>query len=185
MSGYVRAKGFTLIEILVVVAIIAIVTAAVVLSMGVIGDDRDSRTEVRRLATLIEVAQDEATMQGREFGLELLTGGYRFVEYDPLAVQWVDIPGDETLRPRNLSEGVTIELFMEDKRVTLEEELADLRSEEDNRQSLTSYAPHGLIFSSGDMTPMEIRMAREEMEEPIVLTIDALGQIEITSGEPQ
>lgn len=183
MNSRVRLTGFTLIEILVVVAIVAIVTAVATLSLGVIGDDNDARTEARRLASLIEVAQDEAMMQGREFGLELLAGGYRFVEYDPFAQNWTDIPGDDVLRPRNLATGLFLDLYMEDKLVPLEEELAELGQDEDDERRLKKYAPHSLIFSSGDMTPFKVHIARGPAVEPIVLTVDALGQTEITSGD--
>lgn len=183
MNSRVRTTGFTLIEILVVVAIVAVVTAAATLSLGIIGDDNESRTEARRLASLIEVAQDEAVMQGREFGIELLSAGYRFVEYDPFAQVWVEIPDDDVLRPRNLAEGITLDLYMEDKRVPLENELADLGQDEDDRNRIKDYAPHALIFSSGDVMPFEVRIARDVAADPIILTVDALGELEITSGD--
>ena len=76
------SRAFTLIEILVVVSIIAVVMSIAVLSLGVLGDDRDLREEGRRVVALVQVAQDEAVMQGREFGIEFMTGGFRFVEFD-------------------------------------------------------------------------------------------------------
>ena len=180
-----RHKGFTLIEILVVVAIVAIVTAAAVLSLSLVGDDRDARTEARRLASLLEVTLDESIMQGREFGIELMSGGYRFVEYDPLTLQWAELPFDETLRPRSLPEGVTLELFMENQRVLLDDEAAtlDTGDEEERDSQIESYAPHVLVFSSGDVTPFEIHVFRSQQEEPVVLRVDPLGQAEIVTGE--
>ena len=47
-----RRAGFTLIEILVVVSIIGIVLSIAVISLGVLGDDRELREEARRLAAL-------------------------------------------------------------------------------------------------------------------------------------
>ncbi|MDJ0700535.1 MAG: type II secretion system minor pseudopilin GspH [Woeseiaceae bacterium] len=176
-----RAKGFTLIEILVVVTVIAIVTSAAMLSLTLVGDDRDARTDARRLASLLEVAMDEAIMQGREFGLELMQGGYRFVEYDPNALQWAEVPFDDTFRPRNLSEGVSMDLYIEDQRVVLEQQAAVIETagddEDDDRES--DYAPHVFVFSSGDITPFQVRLSRLPNDEPIVLSVDALGQAEI------
>lgn len=188
MSRPRLAKGFTLIEILVVVTIVAIVTSVAMLSLTLVGDDRDSRTEARRLASLLEVALDESIMQGREFGVELVTGGYRFVEFDRLTLQWAEIPGDETLRPRNLPDGVFLELFMEDQRVVLADELAEIEyqdEDEDDRPSLDDqrYAPHVFVFSSGDVTPFRVHIARSQLEEPVILDVDALGQAEIKSEE--
>ena len=70
MNVPARKGGFSLIELLVVIAIVGIVMSIALLSLGVLGDDRDLQKEGRRMIALVQVAQDEATMQGREFGLE-------------------------------------------------------------------------------------------------------------------
>lgn len=186
MSRPRLVSGFTLIEILVVVTIIAIVMSVAMLSLTLVGDDRDSRTEARRLASLLEVALDESIMQGREFGVELVSGGYRFVEYDRQTLQWAEIPGDDTLRPRNLPDGVVLELFMEDQRVVLDEEMAEITYEDDDDTPSPDdrrYAPHVFVFSSGDVTPFRVHIARSNLEEPVILEVDALGQAEIKTEE--
>ena len=88
------SRAFTLIEILVVVSIIGIVLSIAVISLGVLGDDRELREEARRFAALVQVAQDEALMQGREFGIEFMSNGFRFVEYDPFLNRWDEVIGD-------------------------------------------------------------------------------------------
>ena len=75
MSIRRRASGFSLIELLVVISVIGIITSMVLMSLGVLRDDRQLRVEARRISSLIELAQDEAVMQGREFGLEAPRGG--------------------------------------------------------------------------------------------------------------
>ena len=95
-----RSSGFTLIEILVVIVIIGIVMSIAMLSITLVGGDNQLRDEARRIISLVEVAQDEALLQGREFGLEFMQGSYRFVEFDPLTRQWSDVIGDDTLRQR-------------------------------------------------------------------------------------
>ena len=67
-----HVRGFTLIELLVVIVIVATVLSIAVLSLGIVGDDRDLKTERARLVSLIETVQDEAMMQGREFGIEVV-----------------------------------------------------------------------------------------------------------------
>ena len=101
--------GFTLVEILVVITIVGIVLSVAVLSLGVLGDDREMDTELRRYVSLVELARDEAMLQGREYGLEFLVQGYRFVELDPLTRQWTEIVGDDVLRPRDLPDTVEFE----------------------------------------------------------------------------
>ncbi len=185
MNSRRRIGGFSLIEILVVVVIVAIVTSMALLSIGLLGDDRELRTEARRLVSLVEVAQDEAMMQGREFGLELMTNSYRFVEYEPLLNQWNELLGDDTLRLRQLPEDVEFALFLEDKRILLEPEPDDFDASDEHRnQTLTeNYAPHILIFSSGDMTPFELRIMRQIGDQVVVLRSDVTGAMEFVDED--
>ena len=75
-----RQPGFTLIELLVVIVIIGTIVSIALLSIGVGGDDGDVDRERRRFASLIEIVRDEAMLQGREFGIEVMQSSYRFVE---------------------------------------------------------------------------------------------------------
>jgi len=185
MNSYNRHRGFSLIEILVVISIVAIVMSIAMLSLGLLGDDRELRTEARRVIALVQVAQDEAVMQGREFGLELMTNAYRFVEYDPLLNVWGELIGDETLRQRQLPEDYEFELFVEGQRVLLDPDPASFEDpEESGYQDLTEkYAPHVLIFSSGDMTPFELHLLWPDQEQSAVLEANVLGDIKFASDE--
>lgn len=180
-------RGFTLIEILVVIVIIATVLTIAMLSFGILGNDRDLRTEANRFAALAEVVQDEASMQGREFGIELMTAGYRFVEYDALTGQWADVPGDDMLRLRGLPEDVEFELFLEDKHILLDDDPAPFEDPDKGalRAATDIYAPHLLVFSSGDTTPFELHIWRRYDDQRVVLRGDALGAIEIADSEEE
>jgi len=180
-----RDRGFSLIELLVVISIIGIVMSIALLSLGLLGDDRELQTEGRRVIALVQVAQDESVMQGREFGLELMTDAYRFVEYDPLLNIWGELIGDETLRQRQLPEDYEFELFVEGQRVLLDLEPGSFEESEEtaNRDLTETYAPHVLIFSSGDMTPFELHILRPEQEQSVVLESNLLGDIKFASDE--
>lgn len=180
-----RQLGFTLIEILVVVIIVATISGIALMSIGLIGDDRELETERQRLASLIEVAQDEATMQGREFGLELMTSTYRFVEFDPYASQWSEILGDDLFRLRQLPEGMEFELYVEDKRVVLAEDPKEFEDPDAQNLSQTTerYAPHVFVFSSGELTAYEIRLRRPQQDQQLVMRGDILGEIEFVDED--
>ena len=64
-------RGFSLLELLVVVAIIGILVGAVVLSVNVVGSDREVEQETRRLQGLIDLLHEDSLMQSRDYGLML------------------------------------------------------------------------------------------------------------------
>jgi len=185
MIGACRERGFTLIELLVTLVIVSIILSIAVVSLNLVSDDREIRTEVRRLMSLLEVAQDDAVLQGRDFGIEFLLGGYRFVEYDAYSGQWQDILGADVLRTRVIPEAMEISLYLEDKRVLLEKNVLVLDAEEqaDPSSELRNYAPHVLIFSSGDMTPFELNIRRVTDQLTVALKGDLLGNIEFVDDE--
>jgi general secretion pathway protein H len=189
-----RSAAFTLIEILVVLVIVGILMAVAFLSFGILGDDRSLDREARRLASLIELVSDEATVQGRDFGLEFLAAGYRFVEYDPLIDQWFEVIGDEYLQQRALDEGVEFELYLEDRKIQLHTEAQDIERDEDEdddendaanryqapqRDLTDDYLPHVLILSSGDITPFDLRFIRFADRSELLLSMELTGEIKI------
>ena len=180
-----RQSGFTLIEILVVVIIVATISAIALMSIGLVGDDRELSTERKRLAALIEMVQDEAMMQGREFGLELMNSTYRFVEFDPFTAQWSEVLGDDLLRLRELPEGMEFELYIEDKRVVLQRDPQQFEDPDETTMSLNTetYAPHIFVFSSGESTAYEIFLRRPMNDQQLAMRGNVLGEIELLDEE--
>lgn len=178
-----RSGGFSLIEILVVIVIIGIVASIAVLSITLAGGDSQLREEAQRIVSLVEVAQDESLLQGREYGLEFMQGAYRFVEFDPLSRQWSEIIGDDTLRLRQLPEELELELYIEDRRVVLKTDPARMKSDDEDRPGVERYAPHVLIYSSGDMSPFEIHFVRSIDNSLVAVQGDFAGTLEIVTPE--
>ena len=91
-----RRVGFTLVEILIVIAILGIAAAAVALSVSR-SDGRLLQEETARLGALFRIAQDEVRVTGRALVWEADIEGYRFRPLDVEAARdWTD----EVLRPR-------------------------------------------------------------------------------------
>jgi type II secretion system protein I/type II secretion system protein H len=100
-----RQAGLSLIEILVVVAILAALVAAITLSVDAVGAPRQLEREARRLAALTELACEQAQLSGHEHGLHLLAEGYGFSVATGVAWRLHD---EGALRPRELPAGIAL-----------------------------------------------------------------------------
>jgi general secretion pathway protein H len=102
-----RAGGFTLVEILVVVAIIGIVLA--IASVNLLPDDRRTlENEAERVALLFELARDSAISSGEELAWQADGQHYAFYRRGE-DKQWVVETGDEMLRSRDWPAGLKLE----------------------------------------------------------------------------
>ncbi len=84
-----RSKGFTLVEILVVVVIMAVVISLAVLSIGVSGRDSQLDEESRRIEGLVDLLHERAVLEGRDFGLLIEPAAYEFLVYEPARGLWL------------------------------------------------------------------------------------------------
>ena len=106
MKGRRAHRGFTLIEIAVVVLIIVIILGLVSVNLE---PDRNAavRDEAQRLAFLLHTAQQEAVLEGKVLAVALGSQGYSFLllndknEFKPIAQ-------DDVLRSRPLPPDISI-----------------------------------------------------------------------------
>lgn len=144
-----RQRGFTLVEILVVVVIIGLMMIGVTIATGMAHGDRELETERDRILALSDHLRDQAMLQAREYGLRCYEGGYQFLYYDPRAGVWLD-QGDDLLRPRKLPNGLLMRLSVDGRDVILP--AADVDPDE--------LAPQILLYSSGELSLFELDLRR-------------------------
>ena len=183
-------RGFSLIELLVVVVIIGILVTMLTLSIGVTGSDRDLEREADRLRALIGMASEDALLQGRELGLTFLEDGYEFALLDPDENLWVRLAADPVFKARRFDESVevTVEIEGRELRLLSGEEFNDQfdinEEEEDNedgRADGNAFRPQIFIFSSGDLSPeFEVRLRRQFQNQVLVISAEADTSMEVT-----
>ena len=103
ISAIGNDRGFTLIELIVVLAIIAVGATAVMLSLP--GPERTLSDSSERLAAQAAALRDEAVMSSRPMAIRLVSGGYRFEYFDGAA--WV-AETDKPFRAVELPEGMVV-----------------------------------------------------------------------------
>ena len=138
-------RGFTLLELLVVLVLIGIIVSFAVLSIGDGGRQERLKQEAQRVHALFALASEEAVLRSLELGVIVQRQGYRFVVYDGEA--WQPLGGDDMFRDRSLPETLEVSLFMEGLPVDLEPRPA---------KDSADIAPQLLFFSSGERTPFEL-----------------------------
>ena len=84
-----RQGGFTLVEMLVVLTLMAILAGAVVLGLGSGGQGLAAEAEARRLADHLRLAADEIMVTDRALALDWDAEGYAFVSRDPASGRWI------------------------------------------------------------------------------------------------
>jgi general secretion pathway protein H len=137
--------GFTLIEILVVVVIVAIISGIAIANLPRFARTGDLESESRRIAAVIDLVRQEAILQSMEYGLAPTQGGYQFLMFDDAKQQW-SIQKTAPLQPRTLATGISLSIQVEDSEVKL------------NLSSDEAESPPILLLSSGETTPFKLTL---------------------------
>jgi general secretion pathway protein H len=175
-----RSKGFTLVEILVVVVIMAVVISLAVLSIGVTGRDSQLDEESRRIEGLVDLLHERAVLEGRDFGLLIQPTAYEFLVYDPVRGRWLTFNDEHEFRRRELPKGVTLQLELDSQIVVLKP--IERKSASDEAPP----APQVAIAASGEGTPFRLTLLREATRARASVDGNALGKTKIeNSNQPE
>ena len=161
-------RGFTLWELLIVVAIVAITLSMMQFSMGLGDENRDLKRVGKDLGKLFHLLNQEAVFESREFAISVQDKGFMVLEFN--GGDW-SVVEDSFFTRIKMTESQSSELIIGDLVVDI--------------SAKTEPQPHILILSSGEMTPFEWRIQDEYSQLGIVLQGNMLGGVLMTGPEPQ
>jgi len=157
--------GFTLVEILVVLIIIGVVTAAIVPSIHTNDRSRKMEVEMHRIQALLKLAREEAVMQNEEIALKVSEQSYSF-----------EVLGDKGWKPMDSVDGVFRERQVVDG-TELALKVDNLEINFGKQQEAAGEdkipPPRIYILSSGEIMPFEL----------ILRTLDQSLQYSLKAGE--
>lgn len=100
------ARGFTLLEVMVVLVIVAIMASLVVHSLRP-DPGRTLQAEAWRMARLAERVKREANLSGEVLAMRWQPDGYRFVQRADDGT-WTDLDTDDVFAPRQFPDGIRL-----------------------------------------------------------------------------
>lgn len=153
-------RGFTLIEILVVVFIIALVTLATSLTVGTTRGGRVVSQEAQQLQRVIELAAQTAMLEQIELGVGLWKTGYAVWQYDLSSKQWTRVTHDIALKEYTLPSSLTLSLDAQQKPSSLPPTIEGLKT------------PQLWFSSSGMMTPAIIKVSAGDVVYTVEIKVD-------------
>ncbi|MDX1634565.1 MAG: type II secretion system minor pseudopilin GspH [Marinobacter sp.] len=140
-----RGRGFTMIEILVVLIVVGLLAALAVANLGGSAQQRELENTARELFLLMQTASEQAVLNNQELGMVLEDDSYRFLVYDELEREWVG-QAERLFQPRQLPETLVVTPIIETNLPTLAGREEGLR-------------PDLVFFSSGEVTPFELELS--------------------------
>jgi general secretion pathway protein H len=157
-------RGFSLIELLVVLVIIGVVLGAVTLAMGGSGE-REVEDAARRAQARVQLACERALLGGHDIGFSLVGEVLRFGYLTPKGWQPFTPGQGEELRERPLGAGLALQLRRDGVVIA----------------DAAEAAPQLVCHASGELTPFELEVARSDVTRRWQLSGTLDGRVELAA----
>lgn len=161
-----QVRAFALLEIVVVLAITALLFGLAVLRIADGGRHQAVEQEGKRLKAIFDLAMQTAILQGREIGAVVGESSYAFVVYQE--GQWRAFEDTSVLRRRSLPDGLQIVVAVEGELLAQEQ------------QSGTAGNPQIIFFSNGEISPFQVYLSDRHSSRSFKLTGSLTGVLELS-----
>jgi general secretion pathway protein H len=171
-----RYKGFSLLEILIAMAILAVMVLFAFPNLGR-SSDKLAKQEALRLVAAIELVRDKAIILNQEYGLNIDEDGYQFLildeSDDTKPPQWQLVENVPGLQQHEFPEGLEINLTIDEENAftTAEDEIdifeqdVEIFTDEDEQKKVDP--PQIYFLSTGEQNQFSIGISVDESETDI------------------
>ena len=176
-------KGFTLLEIMLVLILVGMVSVGVVMTLpNSVHLDKTSQWHAERFSMLLQQIEDQALISNLELGIEFSEQSYQFTFYDLKQKKWLPFHDSQISNiiqvPLSisteyiLSGSVWDEIDQEDDNPFIDSKY--LVSVQDNEREVEIH-PQVFIMSSGEVTPFSYRFY--DSQYTVIVKVGMSGQI--------
>ena len=193
----IKQRGFTLIEVMVVVVLIGLMASLVQFNFSGNNPEDKLNYESARFAAIFEVAAEYGMLNNIELGLIVKKDSYQFLAYD--GTQWTEIPEQDWQANVTLPEDIDLSLELDD--LPIEEPMlfdADTFREKDEddftllskEEREKKIIPQVYILSGGDLSPFSVTfrltedLAYIEGAEDLAYRVTGLYSVPLTIEGP-
>jgi len=173
----IKQRGFTLIEVMVVVVLIGLMASLVQFNFSGNKPADKLKHESARFAAIFEVAADYGMLNNIELGLIVKKNSYQFLGYD--GTRWTEIPEQDWQANVTVPEDIVLSIELDD--LPIEEPMlfdADTFKEKDEddftllskEEQEEKIIPQVYILSGGDLTPFSLTF---RLNEELIFTEDS------------
>ncbi|STX29016.1 general secretion pathway protein LspH [Legionella beliardensis] len=156
-------RGFTLIEILVVILIIGIIASATLFAFGDFGTSRRVKVTAEQFIAYTKLVQQRAILEMTTLGINVSSGGYETYRY----------VNDNSWQPMPKNSLIFHRTFPKDVIVTLQ----------NNIKNKTN-GPNIIVTSSGNMTEFKLIFGTSAQPNIITITGEHNGNLTLDTNPP-